>query len=124
MRSFEQSESHSYLLVRIIPYANAQDAEAELKDARRFITTKPRRGIVMGEETPIVGFTLPELSNSWAFEQYSIQPDTSAYGKVVAGVVGNVLLIMAFTGETEYWTWPAIAVVAELQAKRIRDHAN
>jgi len=124
MRHFEEKESQGILLVRIIPYTNAQDAEAELQGARRFITFQPRRGIVMGEEVLLEGFTFPDLPISWAFEQNSMEPDTSAAAKVLAGVVDNVLLLLAFTGETDSWTWPEIADIAEIQAKKIRDQST
>jgi hypothetical protein len=42
-------------------------------------------------------------------------------GRTVGRALGNYLLTVSFTGHDESWSWPEIAVIANLQARKVRE---
>jgi hypothetical protein len=60
------------------------------------------------------------VTHSWAHESHTESWRGRGMVLMVAYVVGSKLVTLAASGLTGSWSWPALAEVAEKQARRLR----
>jgi hypothetical protein len=122
LRSFEQSSPRRSLVIQVIPYVTASDAESIVPNMKELLRPNPRSPSAVVEEGEIDRVTVGLSPKYWVYEQIAKSGSGVAKSTRMIGTsVRNIVFALLCGGDTDAWPWVEAISVAALQGSKIRD---
>jgi hypothetical protein len=124
IRSFKQGRSRG-LLVEVIPFVSASDAESVLPTIPALFVRNRRAKTAVTTERRLEPHEVPELAAyPFVYEQSTVGRRGAGVCRYVAGTVEQVVFIIAFAAYgADNVPWAEVASVAKSQASKISNYS-
>jgi hypothetical protein len=120
LRRFSQQDPRRNLLVEVLPMANSEDAEYQVRNGRSTLLRNPADFCV--EEREIEGVEVQGLVDPLIWEDVYDRRGQRGHHYNVYGRIENIAFLVQGSFLGDGWLWSDFLPVAVSQARKIRDH--
>jgi hypothetical protein len=124
IRSFEQANSR-WVWIEVIPFVSAPDAESMLPTLPALFVSNPRAKVTVTTERRLDPHEAPDVASyPFVYEQSTVGQRGAGVSRYVAGTVGHIVFIVAFSALSADVSWADVAAVAAAQTSKISKAAE
>jgi hypothetical protein len=124
IRSFQQADFR-WVWIEVIPLVSASDAESMLPSLPALFVSNPRAKVTVTTERRLEPNEIPDAAAyPFVYEQLTVGERGAGVARYVAGTVGHIVFIVAFSALSADVPWADVAAVAAAQTSKINKNAE